>query len=51
MKKIEMDKKYRCRDGVPATVLAVGLNTKRSVVFVRHDTYGDSNHHLQGTKQ
>lgn len=24
MKNIEMGKKYRCRDGVPVTVLAVG---------------------------
>lgn len=35
---ISMDKKYRCRDGVPATVLAVGLNAHGSVVAVRHTT-------------
>ena len=35
---ITMDKKYRCRDGVPVTVLAVGLNAHGSVVAVRHTT-------------
>ena len=35
---ITMDKKYRCRDGVPVTVLAVGLNALGSVVAVRHTT-------------
>ena len=34
---ITMDKKYRCRDGVPVTVLAVGLNAHGSVVAVRHN--------------
>lgn len=37
-KMITMDKKYRCRDGVPVTVLAVGLNAHGSVVAVRHTT-------------
>ena len=38
---ITMDKKYRCRDGVPVTVLAVGLNAHGSVVAVRHNTNSD----------
>lgn len=38
MGNIEMGKKYRCRDGMPATVLAVGLNAQLPVVFVRHSS-------------
>ena len=41
MNSVEMDKKYSCRDGVPATVLAVGLNAHGSVVAVRHTTNSD----------
>ena len=37
---ITMDKKYRCRDGVPVTVLAVGVKPDAAVVILRHNYNG-----------